>query len=159
MNMSFVRRRLGVLAVAVAGASLLAGVSSPTQAAPAGLTNWKVYSSHFGPDGEDAPLRYGRGDVSGSSGFGKIHIEERHASQIAGWSTMKIDIDKTLDRGTCKEEGPPKNRKTTCNLRSNTFKNHNAKAMKVIFAHRVDRDSGDGRPVGIITAYYTECGC
>jgi hypothetical protein len=34
-----------------------------------------------------------------------------------------------------------------------------ASAMKVVFTERVDSRSKDHRPVGIITAYYYNCGC
>ncbi len=154
--------RLRRALVAAMSIALAAGITSTAQAqttAISALTNWNVYSTHFGPNGEDAPLRYGRGDVAGSAGFGKLHIEDKHASQMASWSIMKRDIDKTLDRGTCSTTGASGNRKTTCVLNSNTFSNTRARQMKVVFAHRVDSDSKDGRPVGIITAYYSICGC
>lgn len=161
MSRNTVTRLRGAL-VAAMSVALVAGITSTAQAQTAtitALTNWNVYSTHFGPNGEDAPLRHGRGDVAGSAGFGKLHIEDKHANQMSSWSNMKRDIDKTLDRGSCTTAGASGNRKTTCVLNSSTFYNTRARQMKVVFAHRVDSDSRDGRPVGIITAYYSICGC
>ncbi|MEU3743271.1 hypothetical protein AB0E78_40250 [Streptomyces sp. NPDC032198] len=68
---------------------------------------------------------------------------------------MKGDIDKTLDKGKCAE----KNGKTACDLQSHTFHNVHAGGVKVAFTERVDSKPKDHRPVGIITAFYYNCGC
>ncbi|MEU2120150.1 hypothetical protein ABZ567_31975 [Streptomyces sp. NPDC016459] len=142
--------------VVVAALCLFGAETVPAQAATnPNPIDWKVYSSHFGPDGEDLPLRVGQKDAGSVDGFGKRHIESGHSDEISSWTNMKRDIDKTLDRGVCAASGS----KTTCNLRSNSFSNPRAGGMKVVFTERVDSRSGDRRPVGIITAYYYGCGC
>ncbi|MFB6844706.1 hypothetical protein ACFCXS_07560 [Streptomyces sp. NPDC056373] len=149
-------RRRASVTVSVIALCLFGAAASPAQAAAnPNPIDWHVYSTHIGPDGEDVPLRVGQKDAAGIDGFGKRHIESGHSGQISSWSNMKQDIDKTLDRGKCKTAGS----KITCNLQSHTFRNVNASAMKVVFTERVDSRSHDHRPVGIITAYYYNCGC
>ncbi|WP_220211959.1 hypothetical protein [Streptomyces sp. WELS2] len=153
---SLIRRRGTVAATVIAAVCAFGAAPSPAQAA----TNphpidWSVYSTHIGPDGEDVPLRVGQKDAGGIDGFGKRHIESGHDGQISSWSNMKQDIDKTLDRGKCAPSGS----KSTCKLDSHTFRNPNASGMKVVFTERVDSRSKDHRPVGVITAYYYNCGC
>ncbi|MFD7298587.1 hypothetical protein ACFV9W_35355 [Streptomyces sp. NPDC059897] len=152
---SATKKRVGIAALGVA-LGLFGASAAPAQAATnPNPIDWSVYSTHFGPDGEDLPLRVGQKDAASIDGFGKRHIESGHGDQISSWSNMKRDIDKTLDRGKCASKGS----KTTCKLQSNTFSNVRAGAMKVVFTERVDSRSKDHRPVGIITAYYYDCGC
>ncbi|MEU8539537.1 hypothetical protein AB0C52_05970 [Streptomyces sp. NPDC048717] len=140
----------------VAAAGMFGAATSPAQAATKpNPISWTVYSTHIGPQGEDVPLRVGQKDAGGIDGFGKRHIESGHADQISSWSNMKQDIDKTLHRGKCTTSGS----KITCKLNSHTFRNTNASGMAVVFTERVDSRSKDRRPVGVITAYYYNCGC
>ncbi|WP_434591794.1 hypothetical protein [Streptomyces sp. A5-4] len=149
-------RRRTATAATVAALCLFGAAAVPAQAAAnPNPIDWKVYSTHFGPDGEDLPLRVGQKDAGSIDGFGKRHIESGHGDEISSWTNMKKDIDKTLDRGKCVPNGS----KTNCTLKSNTFSNTRAGAMKVVFTERVDSKSKDHRPVGIITAYYYDCGC
>ncbi|WP_144387107.1 hypothetical protein [Streptomyces sp. SAJ15] len=149
--------RIRLALVAATAAIFTAGASAlPAQAATnPNPISWSIYTTFIGPDGEDAPLREGQKDAGSIDGFGKRHIESGHDGQISSWSNMKADIDSTLDRGKCETKGS----KITCKLRSHTFRNIHANAMKVVFTERVDSRSHDHRPVGIITAYYYDCGC
>ncbi|GAA3884299.1 hypothetical protein GCM10023084_41490 [Streptomyces lacrimifluminis] len=102
-------------------------------AAPTG--KWKVKVTFFGRSGEDIPLR--QGDLN----FGYVHIQDGHPindTSLYGY------IDKTLDSGNY---GSPSGGKVTVryNTGSGTF--------RVVFSEREDSQSGDGRPVGIITAF------
>ncbi|MFJ9411529.1 hypothetical protein [Streptomyces sp. NPDC101393] len=150
------RTSRAALATAAAAVCLFGATAAPAQAAanPHPI-DWKIDSTHFGPDGEDLPLRIGQKDAGPKDGFGKRHILEGHGDQISSWSNMKADIDKTLDQGKCTE----KSGKTTCVLQSHTFRNVHANGMKTAFTERVDSRSKDHRPVGIITAFYYNCGC
>ncbi|MFG3105114.1 hypothetical protein ACGFZL_31990 [Streptomyces sp. NPDC048182] len=145
-----------VLLSCVAAFLAVGGAASPSQAA----TNpnpiyWSVYTTFIGPGGEDVPLRKGQKDAGGVDGFGKLHIESGHDGQISTWTDMKLEIDRTLDSGKCSTASG----KTTCDLLSHTLHYSHAGGMVAVFTGRVDSRSHDGRPVGIITAYYYGCGC
>ncbi|GAA2616072.1 hypothetical protein GCM10010304_81920 [Streptomyces roseoviolaceus] len=146
-------RSLRKILVSVAAASLpVIGLSSsPAQAIqpmeasqvanfqdaaePAATGKWRIRVSFFGREGQDLPLR------QGDSNFGYVHIQDRHPIND---TSLNGFIDKTLDSGTY---GRPQDGKVTVryNTGSGTF--------RVVFTEREDDRSGDGRPVGIVTAF------
>ncbi|MEU0517694.1 hypothetical protein [Streptosporangium sp. NPDC006007] len=96
-------------------------------------------------EGGDIPLRYG------NSSYGKKHIEEGHKAQInrvGGWDNMALDISHTLNGGKCGASAG----KTTCNLTSPDFHGGFGK-MRVVYVESAN-GMPDGRPKGIITAFY-----
>jgi hypothetical protein len=96
-----------------------------------------VRTTFFGKNGEDVPLR------DGDANFGYKHIQDRHPiaeTSLYGW------IDTTLEDGNYSR--PDEQRKVTVRklLGTGTW-------FRVVFTEREDSGSGDGRPVGIITAF------
>lgn len=136
-------RILGVALVALVGllgvGALPAQAATPQTAAStaAASTNWNIYTTFWSDDGQDVPLRYG------DHSFGYVHIQDKHPmpdSSMIGW------IDETLDGGTYTDQGDTIRVEEPL-VTGNKF--------IVVYTERVDGASGDGRPVGIITAYQT----
>lgn len=111
-------------------------------------TDWTVRSTFIGEDGEDIPLRIGRHDAPTKDGFGYRHIidghdelpDERDIGTVLGRSNSLCKYFSQDDRYRC------------------TFQMGD-RAIFVVFSERVDPEAPDGRPVGIITAYYSPRGC
>jgi hypothetical protein len=150
-------KALPSLVVLVAGLGVSLTVISPAQAAG---ENWAVYSTHLSPKGHDIPLRYGRHDNTGGSttGFGKYHIDDGGHRYGTPWSSFNADIDQVLhnSRTTCVQNGT----KWECTSHiTGGVSDYGYGNMKVVYTHS-DSGTPDGRPRGIITAYYLlDCGC
>ncbi|MFG3013025.1 hypothetical protein ACGFZB_21670 [Streptomyces cinerochromogenes] len=140
------------IGIAVAAMAAVGVVSSPAQATPmpaavsqeisAGKTaepaaagKWKIRVSFFGKSGEDVPLR------QGDANFGWVHIQDRHPINE---TSLNIFIDQTLEHG---RYGRPQDGKVTVRYITSSG------WFRVVFSEREDSRSGDGRPVGIITAF------
>lgn len=95
--------------------------------------------------GGDIPLRYG------NSSYGKQHIEDGHKAQInrvGGWDNMALDISHTLNDGKCNfSDG-----KMVCNIASTSL-HGGFRSMRVVYVES-EKGMPDGRPKGIITAFY-----
>lgn len=83
-----------LVAGAAAFAVLSAGAPGASAADHPKPIDWRIHSTHIGPEGEDVPLRIGQADTGGTDGFGKCHIESGHGDEISSWSTMKRDTDR-----------------------------------------------------------------
>lgn len=141
------------LFIGIAAASMVAVgvVSSPAQATPmpavsqeigdgkiaepAATGKWRIRVSFFGRAGEDIPLR------QGDANFGWAHIQDRHPINE---TSLNGFIDQTLDNG---RYGQPQDGKVTVRYLTPSG------WFRVVFTEREDSRSGDGRPVGIITAF------
>lgn len=140
--------------------SLTAGAAGAAGAAPAppDNENWKVYSTHFSPNGHDIPLRYGRHDNTGGqpTGFGAYHIDDRNHRLVYDWDDFKGHIDKVLESSSTKCEKKNNNWECVSKLPTGVGQYGN---MKVVYTHN-DSGTPDGRARGIITAYYLhDCSC
>jgi hypothetical protein len=102
---------------------------------PTAAGKWRIRSSFFGRAGEDIPLR------QGDANFGWVHIQDRHPINEPSLNGF---IDQTLEDG---RYGQPQD--GTVIVRYLTSSGW----FRVIFTEREDSQSGDGRPVGIITAF------
>jgi hypothetical protein len=99
---------------------------------------------------KDIPLRIGRYDAPTKDGFGYRHIidghdelsDERDIGPVLGRSNSLCKYFSQDDRYRCSSQ-------------------IGDRAIFVVFSERVDPEAPDGRPVGIITAYYSprECPC
>lgn len=117
---------------------------SPTAVAAQPI-DWTISETIIGPKGEDLPLRVGQGDEPGSVGFGLSHIKDSHG----GFVPATTEIDTVLHNAPeCKGGLNAGNGKKECSYPIN------GRVMTVVATERVDPASGDGRPVGIITAFY-----
>lgn len=108
--------------------------------------NWLDHqpNNHW-PERRDLPLRVGQGDEPGSVGFGLSHIKDSHD----GFVPATTEIDTVLHNAPdCKGGLNAGNGKKKCSYPIN------GRVMTVVATERVDPASGDGRPVGIITAFY-----
>ncbi|WP_106429289.1 hypothetical protein [Streptomyces sp. SPB074] len=118
-----------------------------------------MYSTHFSPKGYDLPLRYGRHDNTAghTTGFGAYHIDDRnHRLGVISWSDFKDDIDQVLDSPSTKCSKNGTKWECVSKLSSGVSQFGN---MKVVYTHS-DSGTPDGRPKGIITAFYLhDCGC
>lgn len=107
--------------------------------------DWTISQTIIGPKGEDLPLRVGQGDEPSSVGFGLSHIKDSHG----GFVPATTEIDTVLHNAPdCKGGLNAGNGKKECSYPIN------GRGMTVVATERVDPASGDGRPVGIITAFY-----
>jgi PKD domain-containing protein len=101
--------------------------------------DWTVVENYFGPFGNDVPLRQGQHDDGPEDpGFGRDHIIDAH-----GFVPPFIDIQQTI--------AVPAYCTTTVNR---VVCDNPDIQLVVVFATQVDSRSGDGRPFGIITAFY-----
>lgn len=117
---------------------------SPTAVAAQPI-DWTISQTIIGPKGEDLPLRVGQGDEPGSVGFGLSHIKDSHD----GFVPATTEIDTVLHSAPdCKGGLNAGDGKKECSYPIN------GRVMTVVATERVDPASGDGRPVGIITAFY-----
>ena len=117
---------------------------SPTTVAAQPI-DWTISQTIIGPKGEDLPLRVGQGDEPGSVGFGLSHIKDSRG----GFVPATTEIDTVLHNAPdCKGGLTAGNGKKECSYPIN------GRVMTVVATERVDPVSGDGRPVGIITAFY-----
>lgn len=139
---------IGIAAVSMTAVGV---ISSPAQAAPmpavsqaidagqvaepAATGKWRIRVSFFGRAGEDLPLR------QGDANFGWVHIQDRHPMNE---TSLNGFIDRTLDNG---RYGRPQDGKVTVRYLTPSG------WFRVVFTEREDDRSGDGRPVGIITAF------
>ena len=129
-----------------AGSTVFASAYVSTGEAFAANTNsinWKIISTYYGAKGEDIPLRYGQHNQGQAQGFGLYHIEDDHDRLPS-----TTDLADTLEFGKCTYQ--KSNNSYQC-LYDSTHGN-----VIAIFTERVDSRSKDGRPVGIITAYYED---
>lgn len=120
---------------------------SPAAVRAATNTNpidWHINSTYYGPKGQDIPLRVGQHDEGSIPGFGIRHVEDGH-----GLLPSVNDLGDTLEFGNCQYQSS--NHTYQCVYDSS------GGPVVAIYTERVDSRSGDGRPVGIITAYYQEC--
>ncbi|MDI3390197.1 choice-of-anchor P family protein [Streptomyces sp. B-S-A8] len=137
------RTRLAALALLLL-ASLLGALAGPGAAhANPGDPNpnpidWRVYDSFTGTLGNDIPLRYGQSDHPDRDGFGLRHIQEH------GVVPDHEEIQETV--GAASYCVPAPDDRVVC---TNT-----ELSLIVVYATHNDARSGDGRPFGIITAYY-----
>lgn len=123
------------MATSVLAAFLTLFVFSVDPATAAG-TDWRVATTFYAKNGDDVPLRYG------NSKFGLVHIDEKHP---LGRSVLFGYIDDALEDGKYTKQS------------DGTWKITNQDAagvrFRVAYSPREDGNSGDGRPVGIITAF------
>lgn len=120
-------------AVGFIAAPAVAAANSPTD----------IYATFY--DLGDVPLRYGT-----ATQYGKAHIEAGHKAQVTrvGWDNMILDIEHTFHDGTC---GKPNNGKITCNVSGGLHGGYSS--MRVVYTESAN-GMPDGRPKGIITAFY-----
>ncbi|WP_251410500.1 choice-of-anchor P family protein [Streptomyces meridianus] len=126
---------MGLIAAMLAPTAAYADPGDPNP----NIINWNVFDDFTGPAGNDIPLRYGQHDHPDQDGFGKYHIEDGH-----GMVPDHEDIQETV--GTSGYCVPAPDDRVIC---TNT-----EFSLVVVYATHVDARSGDGRPFGIITAYY-----
>jgi hypothetical protein len=129
------------------------GVLAPATSAHAAPDNpnpidWRVYRSYLGAAMNDVPLRYGQADFVADNGevidgFGKLHIEQH------GPVPPDFDIQETIGNAENCVPGP--------DARVRCFNDETL--LFVVYSPVVDPRSGDGRPFGIITAFYQLPGC
>lgn len=130
------------LCTAVALFSGLATLPTATAAQP---IDWTISQTIIGPQGEDLPLRVGQGDSPDKIGFGLSHIRDSHG----GFVPSAGEIDTVLHNDPeCKGGLNAGDGKKECSHPID------GRVMTVVATERVDPASGDGRPVGIITAFY-----
>lgn len=133
---------LTLLTALLAAWAITAATPSTALAPNPNPIDWTVYSTFHGKNGEDLPLRKGQHDAGKIDGFGLHHIEDGHPvpeSSLFGW------IDDALEDGTYKSQAGNKVKVTNKMVTGHTF--------IIVFTERIDSQSGDGRPVGILTAY------
>ena len=142
-------RRVRAFVVTLLAACLCAiGGTTTAFAQDGGRTNWTVYSTFIGAMGEDIPLRIGRHDTPGRDGVGFLHIIDGH-----GELPDVYEIEALLAHSDRLCQFYAVDDKWRCSQMAGD------RALFVVFTERVDDASGDGRPVGIITAYYSPRGC
>ncbi|MGD1223577.1 choice-of-anchor P family protein [Streptomyces krungchingensis] len=131
---------LGLLAALVAPATARADPGDPNP----NMIDWTVVDSFRGTAGNDIPLREGQSDCKAPQcnppvdGFGRRHILEH------GVVPDHDDIQETVGtEGFCVPA--PDNRVICTNTDA---------SLVVVYVTHNDPRSGDGRPFGIITAYY-----
>lgn len=133
-----------VVVFALLGAVL---IGAPTASA-GGPVDWTVISTFIGADGEDIPLRVGSHDTPVAQGFGARHIRDGHEEV-----PPDTDIELVLSGSNRNCAHTASDDRSRCALELGD------RTLFVVFTERVDDGSGDGRPVGIITAYYSPRGC
>ena len=104
--------------------------------------DWSVVTTIIGRDGEDLPLRTGQHDAPNSEGFGIRHIEDGHNGFIPDPGLIQLAVESV-------SSNPNPNSTSTV-----TYVDANGRKFFVAWTERVDSRSPDGRPVGIITAFY-----
>jgi hypothetical protein len=105
-----------------------------------------VFSSLFSSQG-DTPIRYGK-----AAEYGKVHIEKDHSANInsaGGWDPYILDIEHTLEDGAQKSASGGK---YTFQVKGGLHQSKYA-YMRVVFTFN-NKGMPDGRPKGIITAFY-----
>jgi hypothetical protein len=126
--------------------ALLAGSAwhmPPAQASAEANPNpidWTITRTIFGKNGEDLPLRVGQHDLGDVDGFGLRHISDGHGGFVPDSGLIQDAAD------TC--ESNPKGT-TSCQIADSA-----GRRFIVVWTERIDSRAPDGRPVGIITAYY-----
>ncbi|GAB2986903.1 hypothetical protein GCM10023080_060450 [Streptomyces pseudoechinosporeus] len=149
---SRVRRRLSTAVLALLLGLLGALVAPATASADPGdpnphMIDWTVVDTFQGVAGNDIPLREGQIDCTASTeppcdppvdGFGRRHIQEH------GVVPDHEDIQETVGTGGYCVPAPDD--RVIC---TNT-----EASLVVVYATHNDPRSGDGRPFGIITAYF-----
>lgn len=145
MSVSTLQNRIsasvGVAALAVAG---MFTTTSEAAANPNPI-EWAISQTIIGPNGEDLPLRYGQHDFGADDGFGIYHIQDGHGGFVPSAGEIEIVLN---DAPNCGPAFNPGDGTQTC------VAPVQGRAMTVSATERVDNRSGDGRPVGIITAFY-----
>lgn len=131
-------RALLTLMAALLLLSLMPAVAASADVNPNPI-RWEVFRTYYRA-GADVPLRYGQNDAGPIDGFGTRHIEDGHGEQ--DWDYLGTLIQQALDSGSCSTSGTT----VSCHYGA-TYE------TILIYSTRVDPDSGDGRPVGVITAY------
>lgn len=111
-------------------------------------TDWTVRSTFIGEDGEDIPLRMGLHDTPAGDGFGFHHIIDGHDEL-----PDERDIGAVLGRSNSLCKFTSSDQKSRCALQIGD------RAIIIVYTERIDVEAPDGRPVGVITAYYTPRGC
>lgn len=111
--------------------------ASPALANPNPI-NWRVYQSFIGGYRNDVPLRYGQHDHGTEDGFGKYHIEDGHQA-VPAHSDIQ---DAVSNLASCQ-----RNREATRYVCDPGY-------ITVVYSPVFDSRSHDGRPFGIITAFY-----
>jgi hypothetical protein len=129
----------GVLALVVSGAAY---ANPRIPAANPNPIDWTVITTIIGKDGEDLPYRVGQHDFGLDPGFGQLHIEDGHGGFRPDPGLMQKAAE------ACKSDPNPA-AKTTCSI-----KDSDGRLFIVLWTQRIDESAPDGRPVGIITAYY-----
>ncbi|MCF4005590.1 hypothetical protein L1O03_00110 [Corynebacterium uropygiale] len=115
------------------------------QADPSDGIDWHIRGTVQGPMGEDLPLREGiHDDRTWGSGFGVRHIEEGHG-YLPSLSEIEEGIRQSKECGNGLPDG---DQKVVCNSELQGHK------FRVVVTQRVDNRCPDGRPVGIITAFF-----
>lgn len=129
--------------------AIVLGAAGPALAQiPLPPTDWTVRSTFIGESGEDIPLRIGRHDAPTKDGFGYRHIIDGH-DEIPD----ERDIGGVLGRSDSLCKYSSQDDRYRCSLQIGD------RAIFVVFSERVPPEAPDGRPVGIITAYYSPRGC
>jgi hypothetical protein len=138
---------VGITRVACFGISTFlafVGVSASPATASAPVNpnpvDWRIVTTFLGRNGEDVPLRVGRRNAGPFAGPGVVHIEEGH-----GLVPPHGYIERALMEGKCR----PLPDRMECLVRVSNYQQ-----VLVAFTERVDPNCPDGRPVGVITAYY-----
>lgn len=125
-----------------AGTAAFTSAAPATPAANPNPINWDIVATVIGKGGEDLPFRYGQHDFGADDGFGLFHIQDGHG----GLNPDPGLLQKAAE--TC-DSNPDPNQTTAC-----TIKDPAGKDFVVVWTERIDQRCPDGRPVGIITAYY-----
>jgi hypothetical protein len=133
-----------VASAATRSASLGPGQTLLPAAVNPNPIRWTVFKTLYGKHGEDIPLRYGQHDAGPIDGFGTRHIEDGHELWGGDWTDTANMIEHVIQSGACTTSGT----KVTCRISG-------AYSFTVVYATHVDPRSGDGRPFGVITFYWS----
>jgi hypothetical protein len=110
--------------------------------------DWSVRTTFIGANGEDIPLRIGQHDSPIRDGFGVRHILDGH-DEIPDERDIGVVLSRSDD--LCKT--------TSKDDRARCYLQIGDRGLVIVYTESVRGDAPDGRPTGVITAYYTPRGC
>lgn len=145
MSVSTLHKRVSSTIAAAALAVTGMFMASPDADANPNPIEWGINATVIGPNGEDLPLRFGQHDFGNDDGFGIYHIQDGHGGFVPSSGEIEIVINEAPGCGAAFNPG---NGTQECTAPVQ------GRPMTVAATERVDTRSGDGRPVGIITAFY-----
>lgn len=133
-------RRLAIGALLAIATTI--GLATPAFAQQEEPIDWTVSATIIGRDGEDLPLRIGQHDSPTKDGFGILHIQDGHGGFVPDPGLIQHAAD------SCASNPNPV-AVTVCRIAGD-----GGRPFLVVWTERIDSRAPDGRPIGIITAYY-----